>query len=90
MSDPETRKPQTGLSDVRVLYYAAPGQSRNEVPAREVEDGIYEAALSFPRSGAYYIFVASPSAKAKYADLPFLTLVATEGKDLRKERGKGK
>ncbi len=90
LSDPETRKPQTGLSDVRVLYYAAPGQSRNEVPAREVEDGVYEAALSFPRSGAYYIYVASPSAKAKYADLPFLTLVATEGKDLRKERGKGK
>ncbi len=87
---PETRKLKTGLTDVRVMYYAAPGQSRKEAPAREIEDGVYEAVLSFPRSGAYYVYVASPSSMVKYADLPFLTLVASEGNDIPQEGGKGK
>lgn len=78
--DPETGEPRSGLKDVTVLYYATPGVARTEAPAREVAEGVYEAILSFPRGGAYFVYVASPSLKVKYMDLPFLSLVAAEGK----------
>lgn len=80
LTDPETDQPRTDLKDVRVLYYLAPGTRRTEVAAREVGDGIYEAALSLPRSGAYYVYVASPSAKVRYGDLSYLTLRAVQEK----------
>ena len=43
---------------------------------REVGDGVYEATLSMPEAGAYYVYVAVPSAKVKVGDLTFLSLVA--------------
>lgn len=76
MADPASGELWTGLEDVRVLYYAAPGQHRTEVAAVEITEGVYEAALQVPRSGAYYVYVASATAKVKFADLPFLTLRA--------------
>lgn len=72
--DPKTGGPIAGLKDVRVMYYLAPGKLRNEVPVQEVAEGVYEASLSIPESGAYYVYVSSPSMKVSYADLTYLTL----------------
>lgn len=80
LTDPETDQPRTALKDVRVLYYLAPGMRRTEVAAQEVGEGIYEAALSLPRSGAYYVYVASPSANVRYGDLSYLTLRGVQEK----------
>ncbi len=76
LTDAASQKPRTGLTDVRVLYYMAPAGQRREATAREVGDGIYEASLSLPERGAYYVYVAVPSAKVKFGDLTFLSLVA--------------
>jgi YVTN family beta-propeller protein len=81
LTDPETKEPRTDLKDLRVLYYVAPGQRRTEIQAKEIGDGVYEAALSVPRAGAYYVYISSPSANVNYADLPFLTLRALRKKE---------
>ncbi|MBI2876159.1 MAG: cytochrome D1 [Candidatus Tectomicrobia bacterium] len=78
--DPATEQPRADLEDVRILYYLAPGKRRTEVPAQRVAGGIYEAVLSLSRSGAYYIYVASLSARVRYGDLPYLTLRAVPEK----------
>jgi YVTN family beta-propeller protein len=72
--DPKSGGPINGLKDLRVMYYLAPGRLRQEVPVREVEEGVYEASLSIPESGAYYVYVSSPSMKVNYPDLNYLTL----------------
>lgn len=76
LKDPETDQPREGLTDVGVLYYLAPGRMRTEVRAKEVESGVYEAELPLPTSGAYFIYVGSPSAKVRYSDLPYFTMQA--------------
>lgn len=73
--DPASGAAKTGLSGVRVLYYLAPGQLRTEAPTREIGQGVYEAELSLPRSGAYYVYVAASETETRYADLPYLTLL---------------
>lgn len=78
LTDPETDEPRIGLKDVGVLYYLAPGRMRTEVKAKELDDGIYEAELSLPRSGAYFVYVGAPSAKVRYSDLPYFTLLAAK------------
>jgi YVTN family beta-propeller protein len=76
LTDPATEQPSSGLQDVRVLFYRAPGHDRTEVPAEEVEEGIYEAAMSIRRAGAYYVYVSSGSMNVPYGKLPYLTLRA--------------
>jgi hypothetical protein len=78
LHDPATGKPRTGLADVRVMYFLAPGRDRTEVRAREVGDGVYQAMLPINWAGAYYVHVAVPSEKVGYADLPYFTMVATK------------
>jgi YVTN family beta-propeller protein len=78
--DPKTGGPIAGLKDVRVMYYLAPGKLRNEVPVQEVAEGVYEASLSIPESGAYYVYVSAPSMKVNYADLTYLTLQGVKDK----------
>lgn len=75
-----TRKPLAGLSDVKVLTYAAPGRLRTEVPAEEVEEGLYEASPSLPSPGAYYVYVSVPSRQVNYGGLPYRTLWVTDTK----------
>ena len=76
--DPQSRQPKTGLKDVWVLYYLAPGLFRTEIPAREVDSGLYQAELPIRRSGAYYIYVGIPSLKLKFEDLPYRNLLALD------------
>lgn len=79
LSDRKTGNPRTDLSDVRVSYFAAPGGHRSEVIASHTGDGIYEAVLPLGESGAYYVYVAVPSAKVNFGDLPYTTLLAAAG-----------
>ncbi|MBI4290028.1 MAG: cytochrome D1 [Betaproteobacteria bacterium] len=76
LTDAQTQKPRTGLSDVRVGYHMAPAGQRKEALVRELGEGVYEAALSLPEAGAYYVHVAVPSAKLRFGDLTFLSLIA--------------
>ena len=76
--DPETRGPLSGLQGLSVLYYVAPGVRKTRVPVREVGEGIYEAMLSIPLPGAYYVYAVPAMRNVKYSDLSFVTLVAEE------------
>jgi hypothetical protein len=74
LHEASTRRPVTGLEDVRVLTYAAPGRLRAEVSAREVAEGVYEAQPTLTSTGAYYVYVSVPSKKVGYGELPYRTL----------------
>jgi len=67
-------KPQAGLTDVRLLSFLVPGQRREEVLAREVEPGVYQATVRIPEHGAYSIHVASQKLGQEYRDLSSLGL----------------
>lgn len=81
--DPETRGPRAGLSGLSVLYYVSPGVKKTRVPAREVEQGLYEATLTIPLPGAYYVYAIPATAKVKFTDLRFITFIAVEEKPAR-------
>ena len=87
LTDRRSDKPRTDLTDVRVAYFLMPGGRRTEVSATHTADGVYEAALRLTESGAYYAYLAIPSEKIRYADLPFMTLRATAGDGSRSHRG---
>jgi YVTN family beta-propeller protein len=67
-------RPQAGLKDVRLLSFLVPGQRREEVMAREVEPGVYEASVQIPEHGAYSIHVASKTLDKQFRDFAFLSL----------------
>jgi hypothetical protein len=83
--DPETREPRLGLADVEVSY-VSPGREKRFAAVREVGDGVYEATVSASDAGAYYIYVAVPSAKIKVGDLTFLSLIAEAKEGSRARR----
>lgn len=84
LHDLATGKPRTGLADVRVMYFLAPGRNRMEVRAKEMGDGVYQAQLPIGWPGAYFVHVAVPSEKVGYTDLPYFTLVATKATPARR------
>ena len=67
----------TGLKDVRVMSFRAPGHDRIETAATEVGDGVYEASVRFGDDGAYYVHVASATLKKTFRDLPYYSVAAT-------------
>jgi hypothetical protein len=86
LTDRKTDRPKTELTDVRVAYFAAPGGRRTQVAASHTGDGIYEAKLPLAKPGAYYVYVASASAKVNFGDLSFMTLRAIDGDGTRLRR----
>jgi YVTN family beta-propeller protein len=74
LDDPSGR-PKTGLKDISVLYYAAPGLLRSEALSREIGEGIYEADLRIRNGGAYYVYVSVPSLRLRFGDLPYRNLL---------------
>jgi hypothetical protein len=78
LDDPKQQTPKTGLTDVMVLYYLAPGLMRTELPAQAVGEGVYQADLAIKRAGAYNAYVGVASEKLRYGDLPVFSLIATE------------
>jgi YVTN family beta-propeller protein len=85
LTDPASHEPKGGLKDVRVLAFLSPGTWRKSELAQSVGEGVYEMALSVPRSGVYYIFVECPSLRVRYHELPHLILQAL----VEKSAGKG-
>jgi YVTN family beta-propeller protein len=87
LTDPRTDKPRADLKDVTITYFAAPGGHREVAPARNAGEGVYEAELPIRSTGTHYVYVACPSEKVKAADLPFMTLMASNKADLQAPRG---
>ncbi len=85
LSDASGHQRVSGLEDVRVLTYVAPGRQRTEVSAREVEAGVYEAALTLTSAGAHYVYVAVPSKKVRYGELSYRTLWVRESPARKEE-----
>jgi hypothetical protein len=59
--NPQTGTAMSGVRDARVLSFAIPGQSAARSSARPLGDGAYEAELTVPTAGNYYVFVEAPS-----------------------------
>jgi YVTN family beta-propeller protein len=59
--DPQTGTPMNGVRDARVLSFAIPGQSAARSMARPLGDGAYQAEVTVPAPGNYYVFVEAPS-----------------------------
>jgi YVTN family beta-propeller protein len=76
--NPATGSPFAGLTDLEVQVFLVPGTWRVQQQARSLGDGVYEVAIELPRSGVYYLHVASRSLRARYNDLPSLVLRAHE------------
>ncbi len=76
LTRPVDDNPATGLADVQVLYYRAPGQGRRTIVAREIGDGVYEADIDITLRGTYYVYVSSQSAKSPVGELSYITLRA--------------
>jgi YVTN family beta-propeller protein len=77
LTDASSGEPRGDLRDVTVLYYGSDGRDRTEVPARALGDGFYEADVKVGRVITYYVYVGTRSGKAKYSDLPFVSLMGT-------------
>ena len=61
----------------------------DEQVAKEVADGIYEAKIALPETGAYYVYISVPSLKLGYSDGAYLSLMA-RGAPLEPKAGASK
>lgn len=86
LTDPATGGAKTGLQDIRIVYFLAPGKLRKEVAADEVESGLYEAQLPIAESGAYYFYVLAPSLNVRPEELTYLTLHVVKDGDRPSDR----
>jgi YVTN family beta-propeller protein len=59
--NPQTGTPMNGVRDARVLSFAIPGHSAARNLARPLGDGAYQAEVTVPVAGNYYVFVEAPS-----------------------------
>jgi YVTN family beta-propeller protein len=78
VTDPNTGVARKDLNDLEVLYYTSSGRDRTVVPARQVEDGVFEAEVLVREATAYYAFVNSRSSRIPAGRVPFATLMGVE------------
>ncbi|MBC7931303.1 MAG: cytochrome D1 [Rubrivivax sp.] len=71
-----TGKPRDALTDVRVLFFLAPGVWQKRDLARAMGGGIYELDVTPPQAGLYMVFIESRSQGIAFRDLPHLSLQA--------------
>lgn len=76
--DAVTDEEQTGLEDVEVLTFLAPGVWQKRHVAKPLEGGGYEVVFEPPRKGVYYVFIQSGSLGFGFQKSPFLTLTVGE------------
>jgi hypothetical protein len=74
LTHPGDGSPRTGLKDVRVLAFLAPGIWQQRQWATEVGKGIYEVHVKPPESGIYYVFVEVASAGLTFQKSPYMLL----------------
>jgi YVTN family beta-propeller protein len=78
--EPRTGKVHAGVKDATVLYFQAPEGSKEQVAARDVGEGVYQAEVPLPAPGAYYLYVGAPSLGLRHTDLPYRTVLAAKPK----------
>ena len=61
LTDPRTGKLLTGIADLQVLAFLAPGIWQTRLAAKQIGEGVYSANFVPPRDGVYYIHVSSRS-----------------------------
>jgi YVTN family beta-propeller protein len=76
LTTPETGAPRTGLRDVRVLTFLAPGVWQQRQWAAEAGQGVYEVRFTPPQAGTYFVFVEAGSAGLTFQKSPHLVLSA--------------
>jgi len=74
LADSVTGSGKAGLNDVTLLSFRTPGRDRRQTVARDAGEGVYEAKLSFPTPGVYFIYVTVPSMKIGFLDFVHLSL----------------
>jgi hypothetical protein len=65
--DPETGMPVSDVHDARVLSFLIPGTDAARSAATPIGDGTYQAEVTPPVAGNYYVFVEAPSVALKPA-----------------------
>jgi hypothetical protein len=71
ISDSITGKLISGLKDVQVLMFEAPGIWQKRVWANEVSAGVYGVTELFPHEGYFRVMTQIESRGIRYASLPF-------------------
>jgi len=88
ITDPVTKQAVTGLDDVQVLIFEPPGIWQQRQWAKEVANGVYEAAQVFPRAAVYNVMVGVESRGVRFADLPFTAVPVADGAEKDKKEAK--
>jgi hypothetical protein len=88
LTDPADGSPRTGLKDVHVLAFLAPGIWQQRQWAVEAGPGTYEVHFTPPESGVYYVFVEVASAGLSFQKSPYLVMSA-QSVQAKKESANG-
>ena len=88
ITDPVTKQAITGLEDVQVLIFEPPGIWQQRLWAKEVGDGVYEAAQVFPRAAVYNVMVRVESRAVRFNDFPHTALQVVDGAEKDKKESK--
>lgn len=86
ITDPLTKQPVAGLTDVQILVFEPPGVWQQRQFAKEVEAGVYEIKQAFPREGVYNVMVSVSSRGTTYADLPFTSVPVTSNPQPKEQK----
>jgi YVTN family beta-propeller protein len=77
VTDSKTGAPRTGLKDLGVLLMN-PSNWQQRKWAVSLGDGIYEAEVTTPRAGVYFLFLQCPSLHVRLNELPRMVLQVKE------------
>jgi YVTN family beta-propeller protein len=86
ITDPATKQPIAGLTDVQILVFEPPGIWQQRQWAKEVEKGVYEVTQTFPREGLYNVMLRISSRGTSFADLPFSTVAVKNDQPLENKK----
>ena len=79
MTDATTDRDLSGLKDIEVLTFMSAGNWQRRQWARPGAESTYEIVITPPAPGLCVVYFRSPSLKAKYSDMPQLTLRVSDG-----------
>jgi YVTN family beta-propeller protein len=76
LTDPATGKPLADLKDFTVLAFQTAGHWRKRSEAKPLGEGLYEAEITLPKLGYYYVFFECPSLNVRTNQLAYLVVQA--------------
>jgi hypothetical protein len=89
VTDSITREPLSGLRDVQLLIFEAPGIWQKRVWARESALGVYEVTELFTHEGNFRVMTQIESRGIRYASLPFTYLVVVNEAKRNQDKNAG-